>query len=80
MVQYYLWNDRRLSFFCELLHSEAIRRTRDSTHQDKAFFLDSISLGKKSEAEAGDLYALRSDVRWSFAVFKGKKVTQEPLP
>ena len=26
------------SVFCEVLHSEAIRRKRDSTHQDVAFF------------------------------------------
>ena len=62
MVQYYLWNNQRLSFFCEVLHSEAIHRKRDSTHQDEAFFLESVSLGKKSEAEAGAIYASRSDV------------------
>ena len=51
------------SVFCEVLHSEAIRRKRDSTHQDVRFRMHFVAFGvKKCEAEAGALYASRCDV------------------
>ena len=48
----------------EVLHSEAIRRKRDSTHQDVAFFRRRfVAFGRqKSETEAGALCASRYDV------------------
>ena len=63
MVQYFLRNDRRLSF-CKVLRLEAIRRKRDSTYQDVAFFRRRFVAfsGKKGEAEADTLYASRSNV------------------
>ena len=63
MVQCFLRNDRRLSFY-EVMHFEAIHRKRDSTYQDVAFFRRRFVAfdGKKGEAEAGALYASRCDV------------------
>ena len=53
------------SVFCEVLHSGAIRRNRDSSHQGLAFFRRRfVAFGEKKngEAEAGALYALRCEV------------------
>ena len=53
------------SVFCEVLHSEAIRRKRDhNTHQHVAFLegVLSPSTDNKGEAEAGALNASRCDL------------------
>ena len=71
------------SVFCEVLHSEASCRKRDSTHQDVTFRRCFVTFGrKKCEAEARAWYASRCDIfkKTFHCLWWKKKVTQELLP
>ena len=65
------------SVYCEVLHSEAIRRKCDCTHQDVLFFRRRfVAFGRKKKVKKKPMPYTHQDVisfRRHFTAFDGKK-------